>query len=88
MFPIYGEIELALKRLPKWMKDEGRVWDAALFFKPMRQLIHVELSRCRADASRSQDPQTTKGSGPGQLIFTARRKTALTCLRSSVLGYA
>lgn len=37
MFPIYSEIELALKRLPKWMKDEGRMWDAALFFKPMRE---------------------------------------------------
>lgn len=31
-----GEIELALSKLPKWMKDEGRMGDASLFFKPMR----------------------------------------------------
>jgi hypothetical protein len=35
VFPLFGEIELALKNLPGWMKDEGRIWDASLFFKVM-----------------------------------------------------
>jgi hypothetical protein len=38
VFPILGEIELALNKLPSWMRDEGRMWDASLFFKPMSEL--------------------------------------------------
>jgi hypothetical protein len=39
VFPLFGEIELALNKLPGWMKDEGRIWDASLFFKVMSTYI-------------------------------------------------
>jgi hypothetical protein len=39
VFPLFGEIELALSKLPGWMKDEGRIWDASLFFKVMSMSI-------------------------------------------------
>lgn len=33
MFPIYNEIDLAVKKLPEWMKDETRGSDAILAFR-------------------------------------------------------
>jgi aldehyde dehydrogenase (NAD+) len=33
MWPVYNEIDLAVKRLPKWMKDEDRSGDAIWSFK-------------------------------------------------------
>jgi hypothetical protein len=38
LFSVLNEIALAVKRLPTWMRDEGRMWDAMLAFKFMREL--------------------------------------------------
>ncbi|ORY28000.1 Aldehyde/histidinol dehydrogenase [Naematelia encephala] len=42
LWPILHEIELAVKRLPGWMKDEGRLWDAIFTFQTMRPRIHKQ----------------------------------------------
>jgi hypothetical protein len=50
-----GEIELALSKLPKWMKDEGRMGDASLFFKPMSRFLHHHDEVAKRQDRRSGD---------------------------------
>lgn len=71
IFPIYSEIELAIKNLPKWMKDEGRMGDAALFFKPMRTYTAVTEYESRLMGARTQDQETTQRSRSCKLIISA-----------------
>lgn len=37
LYPVMNEIDIAVRRLPGWMKDESRIWDAILSFKAMRE---------------------------------------------------
>ncbi|WRT70905.1 uncharacterized protein IL334_007904 [Kwoniella shivajii] len=39
LWPILNEIDLAIRRVEDWMKDESRIWDAMLSFKSMRPRI-------------------------------------------------
>ncbi|WVF67830.1 hypothetical protein IAT40_002591 [Kwoniella sp. CBS 6097] len=39
LWPILNEIDLAVRRVEGWMKDESRVWDAMLAFKSMRPRV-------------------------------------------------
>jgi len=69
VFPLFGEIELALKKLPGWMKDEGRIWDASLFFKVMSTYTGDK----QADR-RTQDYEAAKGCLFGEFVqaYTTR----------------
>jgi len=62
VFPIFSEIELALSKLPKWMQDEGRMWDATLFFKPMST-----FSSRGGLMERTQSHEAAKGGFTGEL---------------------
>ncbi|KAK1923282.1 Aldehyde/histidinol dehydrogenase [Papiliotrema laurentii] len=42
VFPILNEVDLAIKRLPKWAKDETRYMDSMLTFKFMSPRIHKQ----------------------------------------------
>jgi hypothetical protein len=39
MWPALNEIDLALKRLPEWMKDEDRSGDAVWSFKTVGKSV-------------------------------------------------
>ncbi|OCF45583.1 aldehyde dehydrogenase (NAD+) [Kwoniella heveanensis CBS 569] len=39
LWPILNEIDLAVRRVEGWMKDEPRIWDAMLAFKTMRPRV-------------------------------------------------
>jgi hypothetical protein len=67
-----GEIELALKRLPKWMKDEGRSADASLFFKPMSEHIVAWMNSDRMKLRiRAENQKTAKRCCTGKLVRPA-----------------
>ncbi|WVQ95403.1 hypothetical protein IAU59_002500 [Kwoniella sp. CBS 9459] len=42
LWPILNEIDLAVRRLEGWMKDESRIWDAMLAFKTMRPRVNKQ----------------------------------------------
>nr|XP_019007737.1 aldehyde dehydrogenase (NAD+) [Kwoniella pini CBS 10737]OCF46518.1 aldehyde dehydrogenase (NAD+) [Kwoniella pini CBS 10737] len=39
LWPILNEVDLAVRRVKGWMKDESRIWDAMLSFKFMRPRV-------------------------------------------------
>ncbi|WWC64986.1 uncharacterized protein I303_107600 [Kwoniella dejecticola CBS 10117] len=39
LWPILNEIDLAVRRVKSWMRDESRIWDAMLSFKFMRPRV-------------------------------------------------
>ena len=39
MYPILNEIDLAIQRLPEWIKDEWKLADATLTFQLMRPKV-------------------------------------------------
>jgi len=79
VFPLFGEIELALSNLPRWMKDEGRIWDASLFFKVMSTYTGDN----QADR-RTQDYEAAKGGFIGESSQGSTRHQLI--IRSSVHG--
>lgn len=43
MWVVLNEIDLAIKRLPQWMKDEDRSEDAVWSFKTVCMLLRLEM---------------------------------------------
>ncbi|WWC92528.1 uncharacterized protein L201_007487 [Kwoniella dendrophila CBS 6074] len=39
LWPIINEIDLAVRRVESWMKDESKIWDAMLSYKTMRPRV-------------------------------------------------
>lgn len=67
---MYNDIDLAIRRLPTWMKNEGRMRDSMMFYKPFREWEPAIKHRRFMD---------NKSDGAGPKVMRQPKGVALVC---------